>query len=630
MARDRLADNEAKDFVIRIIGPKNGDPPQYSLPTTDQLAMLVVGDFSCEEFERDIIVQKQTGDLDQISALHPAFMALQYPLLFPYVERGWQTGILYTGATQLAQNAHAKVDARACVDENRLKYIVDHQADIRMESIQGIYDAISRGSQEGSEVEISEAIFEPGQRPGDRNDIIVRVFNIKLEELLHDIRCGKPFGPCNAVLHTIEFQKRGLPHAHIILWTSRDTSDPTSTMIGKYVSAELPDPRNDPLGYALVAEHMIHGPCGKNNPRCPCMKNNKCSKHFPKPYQPTTTVNSIGFAVYKRPENNLFVCKGGLQMDNRWVVPYNMFLLTKYQAHINVEWCNKTTFIKYLFKYVTKGADCSKAYLQRVKRGQQAPYDDETQTINEIKEYLDCRYICEQDACWRMFGYDIHRHYPAVERMPVHLPNENFITFSARAKMNKLVSIEFLKRTRLTQWFVCNELFPEARALTYPEFPLKWIWDQRDRRWTKRKQQHVGDENTFFEKIWHHLADDIIYQYRDMIGDPNYVLPDSVARDYLLDELSTLFSQSGRNIADFNLPPKTHAEYPVQNNQLVEEELSYPSDPLIDMNNPTAFLNEDQRNAFYKIVHRVQQNEPSFFLYQDMGELVKHIYGIEQ
>ena len=511
------------------------------------------------------------------------------------------------------------------------------------------------------------------------------------------------------MLHTVEFQKRGLPHAHIILWTSRDTSDPTSAMIDKYVSAEVPDPRNDPLGYALVAEHMTYGPCGQTNPRCPCMKNNKCSKHFPKPYQPKTTVNSIGFAVYRRPENNLFVCKGGLQMDNRWVVPYNMFLLKKYQAHINVEWCNKTTFIKYLFKYVTKGADCSKAYLQRVKRAQQAPYDDETKTINEIKEYLDCRYICEQDACWRMFGYDIHRHYPAVERMPVHLPNENFITFSARAKMDRLVSTEFLKRTMLTQWFVCNELFPEARALTYPEFPSKWIWDQRDRRWTKRKQQHgkigrlhyvhpsagdryylrmllltvkgatsyehlkfhnrtyhrtfkeacmsrgllgddqewynafdeaaawatspqlrslfvtmilfceVGDENTFFEKIWHHLADDIIYQYRDMIGDPNYVLPDSVARDYLLDELSTLFSQSGRNIADFNLPPKTHAEYPVQHNRLVEEELSYPADPLIDMNNPTASLNEDQTNAFHTIVNRVQQNQPGFFFVSGYG-----------
>jgi len=50
MARDKLADNDAEDFVIRIVGPKDGDPPQYSLPTTDQLAMLVVGDFSLDAF----------------------------------------------------------------------------------------------------------------------------------------------------------------------------------------------------------------------------------------------------------------------------------------------------------------------------------------------------------------------------------------------------------------------------------------------------------------------------------------------------------------------------------------------------------------------------------------------------
>ncbi|XP_066340366.1 uncharacterized protein [Miscanthus floridulus] len=334
MARDRLADDETEDFVIRIVGPRDGDPPQYSLPTIDQLAMLVVGDFSYEAFERDIIVQKQAGDLQQIFAMHPAFMALQYPLLFPYAERGWQAGVLYAGVIQIRANAHikvtmqdyycymfhyrkdepnlylcygalssqAKVDARACVDENRLRYIVENQANIRMESIQGICDAINRGSTEGSEMgkmtvlpashmggrrymiqnyhdgiaicreygppdffvtftcnpkwpEITEAIFDPGQKPVDRNDLIVRVFNMKLEELLHDIKAGTSFGPCNAVLHTVEFQKRGLPHAHIILWTSTDTSSPTTAMIDKYAAAEIPDPKIDPLGYALVSEH---------------------------------------------------------------------------------------------------------------------------------------------------------------------------------------------------------------------------------------------------------------------------------------------------------------------------------------------------------------------------------------
>jgi len=129
----------------------------------------------------------------------------------------------------------------------------------------------------------------------------------------------------------------------------------------------------------------------------------------------------------------------------------------------------------------------------------------------------------------------------------------------------------------------------------------------------------VGDEKSFFEKVWRHLSDDIIYQYRDMVGDPNYAVPDSRTRDFLLDELAILFSQSGKNIVDYNLPPKTHSEYPILHNRLVEEELSHPSDPSIDLNNPTISLNEDQANAFNTIVQRVEQNQPGFFFVSGYG-----------
>jgi len=46
--------------------------------------------------------------------------------------------------------------------------------------------------------EITEGIIEPGQRPSDRADIVVRIFNMKLEDLLHDIKSGIAFGPCSA------------------------------------------------------------------------------------------------------------------------------------------------------------------------------------------------------------------------------------------------------------------------------------------------------------------------------------------------------------------------------------------------------------------------------------------------
>jgi hypothetical protein len=155
---------------------------------------------------------------------------------------------------------------------------------------------------------------------------------------------------------------------------------------------------------------MIHGPCGTYNPNSPCMKNERCSKNYPKEIHEATTIDESGFA-----NNQLFIMKGGVKLDNHWIVPYNLELLKKYNAHINTEWYNKSVFIKYLFKYVTKGPDCSKAYLQKITNGEETLLDEETDTRNEVKEYLDARYICPFDSCWRVFKFEIHRHYPSVE-----------------------------------------------------------------------------------------------------------------------------------------------------------------------------------------------------------------------
>ena len=273
MARDRLEQHSDENFVIRIVGPQVGDPAQYNLPSTEQLAMLIVGDFSADSFKRDIIIETKSGYLRRISSLHPAYMALQYPLLFPFGERGFQVGVLYSGPEQnnkkkrktitmqdyFRYNFHyrrghpnpflcygllssqIKVDARAAIDENRLWYVLKNQSKLRIENLQGIADAVGRGCIDGSEMgkltvlpashtsgrrymvqnyhdgiaicrvfgppdffvtftcnsnwpEMFLGILEPGQKPSDRADIIVRVYNMKLEEMLEDIRNGNIFG----------------------------------------------------------------------------------------------------------------------------------------------------------------------------------------------------------------------------------------------------------------------------------------------------------------------------------------------------------------------------------------------------------------------------------------------------
>ena len=159
-----------------------------------------------------------------------------------------------------------------------------------------------------------------------------------------------------SVLYTIEFQKRGLPHVHILVWLEGNTKDPRPSFIDSIICAEIPDKSSDPLGYSLVDEFMVHGPCGQLNQNCPCMKNNRCSKFFPKGTQPNTIVGEDGFVQYRCcPNTGHFVERYGVKLDNEWVVPYNKTLLKRFRAHINVEWCNKTHLIKYLFKYITKG-----------------------------------------------------------------------------------------------------------------------------------------------------------------------------------------------------------------------------------------------------------------------------------
>jgi hypothetical protein len=76
-----------------------------------------------------------------------------------------------------------------------------------------------------------------------------------------DIKKKEIFGPVNAIVYTIEFQKRGLPHAHIIIWLKKERPW-DAAMVDTFISAQLPDPATDPIGYEVVSNFMVHGPCG--------------------------------------------------------------------------------------------------------------------------------------------------------------------------------------------------------------------------------------------------------------------------------------------------------------------------------------------------------------------------------
>jgi hypothetical protein len=110
---------------------------------------------------------------------------------------------------------------------------------------------------------------------------------------------------------------------------------------------------------------MVHGPCKPYVRYSPCMTDGCCSKFYPEQFTEHTTILENGFSQYARPNNGLVVIKNGIVVDNRFIVPHNIDLVIKYQAHINVNRVNRDGMHKYLFKYVTKGFDCTRIGIRR-------------------------------------------------------------------------------------------------------------------------------------------------------------------------------------------------------------------------------------------------------------------------
>jgi hypothetical protein len=111
--------------------------------------------------------------------------------------------------------------------------------------------------------QITDALL-PGQTAKDRPDLVTCVFNLKLDALLKDIK-DSVLGSVIIKIWVIEFQKRGLPHAHILLILDEMSKLRTVEDYDSMVSAEIPDPICHPKTYETITLCMVHGPCGPNS-----------------------------------------------------------------------------------------------------------------------------------------------------------------------------------------------------------------------------------------------------------------------------------------------------------------------------------------------------------------------------
>lgn len=108
-ARDRLQAHGDHKVALRLLGCDSRDEIQYNLPTSGEIAGIVVGDYSNSQYTYDVMVQSTDARLRRVSALHPCYTALQYPLLFPYGEHGFHLGIKYTDFPSIVGNSRRYV-----------------------------------------------------------------------------------------------------------------------------------------------------------------------------------------------------------------------------------------------------------------------------------------------------------------------------------------------------------------------------------------------------------------------------------------------------------------------------------------------------------------------------------------
>ncbi|KIK35023.1 hypothetical protein CY34DRAFT_26716 [Suillus luteus UH-Slu-Lm8-n1] len=147
------------------------------------------------------------------------------------------------------------VDAWAPIEQSNLNWIHQNQTRLRADCYQGLTDNIlnndrwllhssfSSGPQHmyqmlqdslaicrfclkpdlflmmtanGSWPEITENLL-PGQSAVDHPDLVAHVFYQKQQALLKKVRAGY-YGKVAGLVYTIEYQKRGLPHMHLLIF----------------------------------------------------------------------------------------------------------------------------------------------------------------------------------------------------------------------------------------------------------------------------------------------------------------------------------------------------------------------------------------------------------------------------
>ncbi|KAK3211994.1 hypothetical protein Dsin_016700 [Dipteronia sinensis] len=404
-------------------------------------------------------------------------------------------------------------------------------------------------------------------------------------------------------------EKRGLPHAHILLFVHPEDKPSNANDIDRIISAAIPDEKEDPTLFAALETYMKYGPCEQANLNSPCMKGGKCSKRFPKKFTTRTRIDEEGFLHYRRRDDGRTVKKKSIELGNCYVVPYNAKLLLKYQAHINVEYTCQTSAIKYLFNYVHKGND-----RVTVVFSHSAPDGDKSRTTDEIQKYYDCRYVSVCEVAWRIFGFEIQYRYPPVQRLSVHLPKEKTVIFkdgdSIEDVLKKDDDNEYIDGIKEASFWgsahYIKRLFANlllSNSMPRPEF----VW----------------------ESCWKLLFDDILHHQKGVTSRQDMTMSDEEIKNNALTEVEKILHGNGKSLRDYAIMPFPSGVLLSEvHNKLILDKLSYDRASLTEFHKKyLSCLTVEQNNFYDEIMQLLRRIKGASSFYIDLVELGRLLFG---
>jgi hypothetical protein len=223
-----------------------------------------------------------------------------------------------------------------------------------------------------------EMMEDPNIRRNDNTlnpDVVNRIFLEKIKHLRKLIIKDMVLGKVTNVISVTEFQKRGLPHIHMIVTLMDKVREVMCLYFGhislikfqivnpcdvdSYMTCEVPDKTEHPELFRLATKLMVHQKCNYR-----CVRRGKCSKGYPFPFLEQTILDDgHGFIQPRRPRGGARFKLNRIDYDVRDMVPTNWPLLRALGVHVCVQGFKDYRQLSYLLKYLTKGPDMAKCDL---------------------------------------------------------------------------------------------------------------------------------------------------------------------------------------------------------------------------------------------------------------------------